>query len=79
MLHHKTNQMSDTDLRDQLLETLVMMLNKRESNITDFNLPRKSTNTTSQSINCLFNEELCYDAINLLSESEYMIGHLNNE
>jgi hypothetical protein len=79
VVYHKTYQMSDTDLKDQLLETLETMLNKRGSNITDFNLPWKSTNTTSQSINCLFDEELCYDTNNLLSESEYMIGQLNSE
>jgi predicted ribonuclease YlaK len=79
VLNHETYQMSDIDLRDQLLETLEYLLNKRGSNITDFNLPRKSTNTNSQSINCLFNKELCYDANNLLNESEYMIGQLNSE
>jgi hypothetical protein len=79
VLNHETYQMSDTDLKDQLLETLETLLNKRGSNITDFNLLRKSTNTTSQSINRLFDEELCYDANNLLSEYEYMIGQLNSE
>jgi hypothetical protein len=63
--------MTDTDLKDQLLETLSSLFEKRGSNINDFNLSRKSRCTSFDSRNHLFDEELCYvHADNLLSESE---------
>jgi hypothetical protein len=47
VFNHEIYHMSGTDHRDQLLETLATLLNKRGSNITDFNIPMKSTNTAS--------------------------------
>jgi hypothetical protein len=51
--------------------------NRRGSNINDFNLPKRSTSASIDSSNHLFDEELCYDTDNLLSEYENMIAHLN--
>jgi hypothetical protein len=79
VLSHEIYQMSDTDLRDQLLETLSTLFEKRGSNINDFSLSKKSKCTSFDSRNHLFDEELCYDANSLLSESENMIAQINNE
>jgi hypothetical protein len=61
------------------LDTLGDLLNRRGLSINDFNLPRKSTITTADFSNCLFDEELSYNAESLMSESENMISQLNNE
>jgi hypothetical protein len=79
VLNHPTYQMSENDLQDHLLDTLGDLLNRRGRNINDFNLPRKSTITTSDSSNRLFDEELSYNADALMSDSENMISQLNND
>jgi hypothetical protein len=70
VLNHPCYQMSENDLRDNLLDTLGILLNRRGSNINDFNLPKRSTTAYIDSSNCLFDVELCYDIDDLLTESE---------
>jgi hypothetical protein len=79
VLQHQSYQMNENDLWDHLLDTLGTLFNKRGSSINNFNLPKKSTITSVDSTNCLFDEELSYDTSNLLNESENMMSQLNND
>jgi hypothetical protein len=74
VLQHQSYQMNENDLWDHLLDTLGTLFNKRGSSINNFNLPKKSTITSVDSTNCLFDEELSYDTSNLLNESENMMS-----
>jgi hypothetical protein len=71
--------MTDTDLQDHLLDNLETLLQRRGSSIKDFSLPRRSTGTSTDSLNRLFDEGLCYDTNILLTESETMIAQLNSD
>jgi superfamily II DNA or RNA helicase len=55
------------------------LFNKRRRRIDDFSLPRKSVDSSRESINRLFDEELNYDAAALLTKSESLIAQLNSE
>jgi hypothetical protein len=78
-LNHQTYQMSDTNLQDEVLERLGTLFNKRGRCIDDFDLPRKSVNSSWESVKCLFDEELNYDATALLTKSESLIAQLKSE
>jgi phosphate starvation-inducible protein PhoH len=78
-LNHQTYQISNTDLRDEVLERLHTLFNKRGRRIDDFYLPRKSVNSSRDSVNRLFDEELNYNASDLLTQSEDLIAQLNSE
>jgi hypothetical protein len=54
-------------------------LNKRGKSIDDFCLPRRSVNTSRDSVNRLFDEELDYNELDLLSQSENLLMQLNSE
>jgi hypothetical protein len=79
VLNHPNYQMSDSELRDHLLDNLATLFSKRGSNIKDFKLPNKSGGSSVASTNHFIDEELCYDATNLLNESENMVSRLNSE
>jgi hypothetical protein len=78
-LQHQEYVMLDVDLRDQLLQVLGVLFDKRGRSINEFNLPRESVPSLQDSINRLFDEELNYDANSLMSEADKLIGQLNNE
>jgi hypothetical protein len=78
-LNHQTYQISDTDLWDEVLERLDTLFNKRGRRIDDFCLPRESINSSRDSVNRLFDEELNYDTSDLQTQFENLIAQLNSE
>ncbi len=62
-----------------MLDDLSTLFLKSGSNIRDFNLPQKSTSSSSFSRNRLIEEEMYYDADKLLNESKASILKLNDE
>jgi hypothetical protein len=70
--------MLDVDLRDQLLQTLGVMFNKRGRNINEFNLPRESVPSSQDFVNQLLDEEHNYDAAILMSEADSLVEQLNH-
>jgi ATP-dependent DNA helicase PIF1 len=79
MLNHSGYQMLDVDLRDQLLQTLGVLFQKRGRNINEFNLPREFVPSSQDLVNRLLDEELNYDADILMSEAESLAQQLNEE
>jgi hypothetical protein len=79
MIAHPNYRMTDTELKDHLIENLTTLFYKSESNIHDFNLPRRTSNSSGCQSNHFIDEELYDDIDNLLSDSQTMISQLNNE
>jgi hypothetical protein len=77
-LNHLGYQMLDVDLRDQLLQTLGVMFNKRGRNIKEFNFPRESVPSSQDFVNQLLDEEHNYDAAILMSEADSLVEQLNH-
>jgi hypothetical protein len=70
-------QMTDNELKDELLERFTILFNKSGGNIHDFNLPQKVHGTQQQEFNRLIEEETSYDRENLHSESQSLFSQLN--
>ena len=62
-----------------MLDDLSTLFTKSGSNIRDFNLPQKSASSYSSYGNRLIEEEMHYDADDLLNESEASVSKLNDE
>jgi hypothetical protein len=74
MIGHPNYRMTNTELKDHLIENLTTLFYKSRSNIHDFNLPRRTFNSSGCQSNCFIDEELCDDIDNLLADSETMIS-----
>jgi hypothetical protein len=79
MIAHPNYCVTDTELKDHFIENLTTLFYKFGSNIHDFNLPRRTSNSSGCQSNHFIDEELCDDIDNLLSDSQTMIFQLNNE
>jgi chromosomal replication initiation ATPase DnaA len=78
MIGNQNYQMPDGDVRDCLLAELSDLFARNGSNIRDFNLPRKTSGSTSYSANRLIEEELSYE-IPGLSDQSIFLSSLNSD
>jgi hypothetical protein len=65
MIAHPNYRMTETGLKDHLIENLTTLFYKSGSNIHDFNLPRKTSNLSFCQSNHFIDEELCDDVDSL--------------
>ena len=79
LLNHPSYQMSDEALKNQLIEELTTLFNRRGSRIQDFNLPIRSDSYNQLSSNRFIDDELSYDIDTMHTESEILVSRLNSE
>ena len=78
-ISNKSYTIPDSTLRDFLLDDLTILFARNGGNIRDYNIPTRNNPSSVFRGNRLIEEELSYDAADLLIKSEEMISSLNNE
>ena len=78
-INNKSYTIPDSTLRDFLLDDLTTLFARNGGNIRDHNIPTRNNPSSSFRGNRLIQEELNYDAADLLIKSEEMMSSLNDE
>jgi len=78
-INNKSYTIPDSTLRDFLLDDLTILFAHNGGNIRDHNIPTRNNPSSVSRGNRLIEEELSYDAADLLIKSEDMISSLNDE
>jgi hypothetical protein len=79
IIEHPDYRMTDTELKDHLIDSLTTLFYKSRRNINDFNISKKSLGSSSYQDNRFIDEELIDDIYGLLASSKTMISRLNVE
>jgi hypothetical protein len=79
VIGHPDYRMTDTKLKDHLIDSLTTLFYKSRGNINDFKIPKKSLGSSSYQDNRFIDEELTDDIDGLLASSKTMISQLNAE
>jgi hypothetical protein len=72
-------QVPDTDLRNYLLDDLSALFSRNGARLRDHSLPEKTNSSEGAYGNRLIEEELAYDAHQLMSDAEDTVRKLNSE
>lgn len=72
-------ELSESRLKDYLLDDLEILFARNGSRMRDYNLPQKTVPSQQLHGNRLIQEELAYDLTGLLCESEEHISSLNSD
>jgi len=78
-INNKSYTIPESTLKDFLLDDLTTLFARNGGNIRDHNIPTRSNPCSTSRGNRLIEEELSYDAGDLLLKSEEMITSLNDE